>query len=248
MRDKRTNVVRAFTLIELLVVIAIIAILASMLLPALSKARQAAQSSTCLTNQRQMYTMWIMYAGDFDDYVLEWQSKKPRMWYETLMDLQYVSGAGDSAQQRANAGRKIFLCPADGQPAYGYHYYKTFISYGYQQNMRDKHHLDVHSSNYKPYRSLSQKNLYISKTLLIADNYGKPSIKSTTLSLVALNMVSDMSLGIYGVHGKGLNGVFMDGHAEHSNVIYACNSTLANDLWILPAPGWNIYPVSTANP
>src|SRR6185312_13911297 len=62
--DSRPLAFRAFTLIELLVVIAIIAILAAMLLPALSKAKGRALTTTCLNNLKQLDLCWIMYNAD----------------------------------------------------------------------------------------------------------------------------------------------------------------------------------------
>jgi prepilin-type N-terminal cleavage/methylation domain-containing protein len=59
----------AFTLIELLVVMAILAILIAILLPALQGAKKSAKRAQCVNNLRQCGIAFVLYAGDYDDWL-----------------------------------------------------------------------------------------------------------------------------------------------------------------------------------
>jgi len=116
---------RAFTLVELLVVIAVIALLASLLLPALTRAKEVANSVKCKSNLRQLGTALAIYIGDHQTYPPKDDfAQDLKLWCDYLNDVITSPGTSSRLSQTGFSG--VFRCPAHKLrpsrflPSYGY--------------------------------------------------------------------------------------------------------------------------------
>jgi prepilin-type N-terminal cleavage/methylation domain-containing protein len=130
-----------FTLLELLVVIAIIAALASMFLPALSRAKDKARSTQCVSNLRQWGLAYRQYADDNKDYLprrgqgvkpLD-QITRPEDWFNALPPylslLPYQQLYTNSHRPMAGAN-SLFICPTASDPGSNH-----FLPYSMNMNL-----------------------------------------------------------------------------------------------------------------
>jgi len=101
-QSRRSASTRGFTLVELLVVVGIVAVLIAMLMPALSKAREQARLTQCMSGARQIFMGVEMYCGDNKDYYpfgyasATYPFTPYRTWHDQLTELKYIRKASQT--------------------------------------------------------------------------------------------------------------------------------------------------------
>jgi prepilin-type N-terminal cleavage/methylation domain-containing protein/prepilin-type processing-associated H-X9-DG protein len=118
-----------FTLLELLVVIGIIGILSALLLPAIARAKNSGQVTSCLNNLRQLQLAWTMYADDHDgrlvrnDYVIGNPHPSRASWVQGRLDYSPTNPANTNSGIFLDGSlslfapylptAKVYRCPSD---------------------------------------------------------------------------------------------------------------------------------------
>ncbi|MDH7571046.1 MAG: prepilin-type N-terminal cleavage/methylation domain-containing protein [Armatimonadota bacterium] len=229
---------RGFTLIELLVVIAIIAILAAILFPVFARARENARKATCLNNVKQLGNGIMMYAQDYDEYVVNSmpESTEPSLTSAQIPELRPGTSVRPYWWVKIYPYTKslaIVKCPSDNNTA-------TLTSYGYNYpHMPYRHYYPASIKKLSNFESPASTIAFLHTGLSSGET------DSSMLSFAYCPMpnhnygATHPTYHVGQMHFDGTVVAFLDGHARWMKYdqIVSGSSTYLAELWGHPASG-----------
>lgn len=208
--------IRAFTLVELLVVVAILGVLAALLVPGYKRTLDAANSSKCVSNLRQLSAGIAAYVSENNgSYPQNYETEAGHCW-----DVQIRNYVGVTSEEGITAastakGANVFFCPA-GKP---FTQTPNYLSRGYAYNQyvaKNQYGLGRVSGVAQPSKLGLLLEIYISltwsPTYKESEQWYGGADYGNCEEINRSNVWTTVKPGLVYRHNKTMNVLFADGH------------------------------------